>query len=67
MIGERLRPVPPDPYAPIHPRFDRRLSVALDRAVVQIEVAEQIGDTATARAWRRVLAELGQRIPETDR
>jgi len=53
MIGERLRF-----------RYSRRLSAALDRAVVQAEAAETTGDAETARAWRRVLAELAQRIPE---
>lgn len=46
-------------------RFDRRLSVAVDRATVQAEAAEAMGDIATARAWRKVLAKLGQRIPES--
>lgn len=63
MIGERPRPVPPDPTGPVHPRYSRRLSAAIDRAIVQAEAAEHAGDTATARAWRRVLADLERRIP----
>jgi len=35
--------------------------------VVQAEAAEARGDLETARAWRRVLADLQRRIPETDR
>ena len=45
-------------------RFDRRLSAAVDHAVVQIEAAKTEGDAASVRAWRRVLAELERRIPE---
>jgi len=52
MIGERLRF-----------RYSRRLSAALDRAVVQAERAEAMGDAETAKAWRRVLAGLQRRIP----
>ncbi len=48
-------------------RFDGRLSAAIVRATVQAEAAEAMGDIATARAWRKVLAELELRVPETDR
>jgi len=50
---------------PAHPRLDRSLSVALDRATIQAEAAEHAGDAGTARAWRRVLRDLEQRIPES--
>ncbi len=43
----------------------RGLSRAVDHAVVQVEVAEQTRDAETVRAWRRVLADLQRRIPET--
>ncbi len=43
---------------------ERRLSLAIDRAVRQAESAEARGDLATARAWRRVLRDLERRIPD---
>jgi len=47
------------------PRYSCTLSAALDHAIVQVEAAEAMGDTGMARAWRKVLAELELRIPET--
>ena len=58
---------PPEFTAGAPRRFDRNLSVAIDHAVIQIEAAEATGDAATARAWRRVLADLEQTIPESGR
>ncbi|MBA3796460.1 MAG: hypothetical protein H0X20_04445 [Chloroflexi bacterium] len=57
------------PARPMAPRrvTARTLSAALDRATVQAEQAEAMGDAETAKAWRRVLADLQRRIPETDR
>ena len=55
---------PARPMAPRRVTF-RSLSAAIDRATVQAEQAEAMGDIATARAWRRVLADLQRRIPET--
>ncbi len=57
------------PARPMAPRrvTARTLSAAIDRAIVQSEAAEATGDAETARAWRRVLRDLGQRIPEMDR
>ncbi len=49
------------------PRFARRLSLAIDRAIVQAEAAEARSDLETARAWRRVLRDLERRIPESGR
>jgi hypothetical protein len=44
-------------------RFDPRLSVAIDRAIEQAERAEERGDMRTARAFRRVLAQLSRDVP----
>ena len=54
------------PVRPMAPRrvTARTLSAAVDHAIVQVEAAEATGDAATARAWRKVLADLEQRIPE---
>ncbi len=48
-----------------HPRYSRRLSAAIDRAIVQAEAAEHAGDAETAGAWRRVRRDLERRIPES--
>ncbi len=45
-------------------RLPTGLSRAVDRATIQAEAAEHAGDAGTARAWRRVLRDLEQRIPE---
>lgn len=51
---------------PIH-RYSRRLSLAIDHAVIQVEAADAMGDAETAKAWRRVLRCLEQTIPEPRR
>ncbi len=53
----------PDHTPPAQLRFDRRLSAAVDRIIVQAEAAEATGDAETARAWHRVLRDLEQTIP----
>ena len=45
----------------------RSLSAAVDRATVQAEQAEAMGDAATLRAWHRVLADLQRRIEGDER
>ncbi len=57
------------PARPMAPRrvTARTLSAAIDRATIQTEAAEAMGDAETARAWRRVLRDLELRIPESRR
>ncbi len=57
------KPKPPESTAPAG--FARSLSRAIDHAVVQAEAAEHVGDASVAQAWRRVLRDLGQTIPES--
>ena len=46
--------------------FDLALSREVDRARLQLEAAEAAGDTASADAFRQVLANLEARIPERE-
>ncbi len=55
-----------EPGEPQHP-YSRSLSRALDRATLQAEAAQTAGDASVAQAWRRVLRDLGQTIPESRR